>query len=429
MSTITELNPRLLAMTEAGVSVWLDQIRRSMVEGGELARMVAVESLRGVTSNPSIFEKAILGSTDYDDDLRALARENLDSMAIYEHIAIRDVQLAADVLAGVYRDSRGRDGFVSLEVAPELAHDTDGTLEQVRSFWKRVDRANVMIKIPGTREGVPAIERALYEGINVNVTLLFSVAAYEEVAEAYLRGLERRRAEGLELSVNSVASFFVSRVDTDVDRQLDELGRTDLAGTAALANARAAYLRFKEIFSGARWDALAAAGGAVQRPLWASTGTKNPHYSGHDVRRWAGGAAHRQHDAAADAARVRRPRDGSRAHRRAGSERGFGRARGGGDRPRRGHRRAARRRCQPVRGGDGAAAGRNRGTARGGDNRPAEQDPCPAPAAAPAAGRRAGSGGACPRTWRSGSGGAMRRCGAGRRGRVPIPRSRTASDG
>ena len=278
MSTITELNPRLLAITEAGVSVWLDQIRRSMVEGGELARMVAVESLRGVTSNPSIFEKAILGSDDYDDDLRELARQDLDSTAIYEHIAIRDVQLAADVLAGVHRDARGRDGFVSLEVAPELAHNTEGTLEQVRSFWRRVDRANVMIKIPGTPEGVPAVEQALYEGINVNVTLLFSVAAYEKVAEAYLSALERRHAEGLELNVNSVASFFVSRVDTNVDRRLEQLGRTDLAGTAALANARAAYLRFKELFSGDRWDALVGAGGVPQRPLWASTGTKNPHY-------------------------------------------------------------------------------------------------------------------------------------------------------
>jgi len=278
VSTITELNPRLLAITEAGVSVWLDQIRRSMVEGGELARMVAVESLRGVTSNPAIFEKAILGSDDYDEDLRELARQDLDSTAIYEHIAIRDVQLAADVLAGVHRDSHGRDGFVSLEVAPELAHNTDGTIEQVRSFWKRVDRANVMIKIPGTAEGVPAIEQALYEGINVNVTLLFSVAAYEKVAEAYIRALERRHAEGLELSVNSVASFFVSRVDTNVDRRLDQLGRPDLAGRAALANARAAYRRFAELFSGDRWDVLAAAGGVVQRPLWASTGTKNPHY-------------------------------------------------------------------------------------------------------------------------------------------------------
>jgi len=279
MSTITELNPRLLALTEAGVSVWLDQIRRSMVEGGELARMVAVESLRGVTSNPAIFEKAILGSADYDEDLRTLAKENLDSVAIYERIAIRDVQLAADVLADVHRSSNGRDGFVSLEVAPELAHDSEGTLEQVRSFWKRVDRPNVMIKIPGTNEGVRAIEEALYEGINVNVTLLFSVAAYEKVAEAYLKALERRLNAGLTLDVNSVASFFVSRVDTAVDRQLETLGRSDLAGKAALANARAAYRRFQEIFSGGRWQGLHHAGAAPQRPLWASTGTKNPHYS------------------------------------------------------------------------------------------------------------------------------------------------------
>ena len=278
MSTITELNPRLLAITEAGVSVWLDQIRRSMVEGGELARMVEVESLRGVTSNPAIFEKAILGSSDYDEDLKALARENLDSVAIYERIAIRDVQLAADVLFDVHRSSGGRDGFVSLEVAPELAHNTDGTLEQVRSFWRRVDRMNVMIKIPGTPEGVPAIEQALYEGINVNVTLLFSVTAYEQVVQAYIRALERRHAEGLALDVNSVASFFVSRVDTNADRKLEQLGRSDLGGTAALANARAAYRRFTELFSGPRWEALEGSGAVVQRPLWASTGAKNPHY-------------------------------------------------------------------------------------------------------------------------------------------------------
>ncbi len=278
MSTVTELNPRLLALTEAGVSVWLDQIRRSMVEGGELARMVAVESLRGVTSNPAIFEKAILGSTDYDDDLRALARENLDSVAIYERIAIHDVQLAADVLAEVHRASGGRDGFVSLEVAPELAHDTEGTLEQVRAFWQRVNRRNVMIKIPGTPEGVPAIEQALYEGINVNVTLLFSVAAYEKVVEAYISALERRQNEGSSLDVNSVASFFISRVDTAVDRRLEQLGGSELAGTAALANARAAYRRFKGLFAGPRWEALRHAGAVVQRPLWASTGTKNPHY-------------------------------------------------------------------------------------------------------------------------------------------------------
>ena len=278
MSTVTEVNPRLLALTEAGVSVWLDQIRRSLVTGGELARMVNEECLRGVTANPSIFEKAILGSTDYDEELEAMAREQLDAKAIYERLAIRDVQMAADVLADLHRETNGRDGFVSLEVSPELAHDTEGTLAEVRDYWRRLDRPNVMIKIPGTPEGVPAIEQALYEGINVNVTLLFAVEAYEAVAEAYIRALERRRQEGLPLEVNSVASFFVSRVDTNVDRKLADLGRTDLAGRAAIANARLAYRRFREIFSGPRWETLRRAGAAVQRPLWASTSTKDPRY-------------------------------------------------------------------------------------------------------------------------------------------------------
>jgi transaldolase/glucose-6-phosphate isomerase len=278
MSVAAEVNPRLLALTEAGVSIWLDQIRRSLITGGELGRMVAEDSLRGVTSNPSIFEKAILGSNDYDEDLEAMAREGLEPKQIYERIAVRDVQLAADVLADVHRATHGRDGFVSLEVSADLAHDTEGTLTEVRSFWQRVDRPNVMIKIPGTTEGAKAIQQAIYEGINVNVTLLFAVEAYERVMEAYLRGLERRLEEGKSLDVNSVASFFVSRVDTMVDRQLEELGRTDLAGTAAVANARKAYRRFKEVFDGPRWEALRHAGGAVQRPLWASTGVKNPLY-------------------------------------------------------------------------------------------------------------------------------------------------------
>src|SRR5436305_10169973 len=241
--------------------------------------MVDEDPPRCVTSNPSIFEKAILGSNDYDDDLSEGAQENLDAREIFWRLEIRDLQGAADVLAGVHRESNGRDGFVSLEVSPELAHDTEGTLKEVREFSKRLNRPNVMIKIPGTPEGVPAIEQALYEGINVNITLLFAVDAYEAVAEAYIKALERRQNEGLPLDVNSVASFFVSRVDTNVDRKLDELGRTDLAGTAALANARRAYRRFKEIFSGPRWEALRHAGAAVQRPLWASTGTKNPAYS------------------------------------------------------------------------------------------------------------------------------------------------------
>jgi transaldolase len=278
MSTITTANPHLLALTQAGVSVWLDQIRRSLVASGELARMIAEDCLRGVTANPSIFEKAILGSTDYDEELERLAREQFDATAIYERIAMRDVQLAADVLSGVHRASGGRDGFVSLEVSPALAHDTEGTLAQARSYWQRLDRPNAMIKIPGTPEGVAAIEQALYEGINVNVTLLFAVSAYEAVAEAYIRALERRLTDGLPLDVNSVASFFVSRVDTSVDRKLAELGRADLQGKAAIANARLAYRRFRQILAGPRWEALRRAGAAVQRPLWASTSTKNPRY-------------------------------------------------------------------------------------------------------------------------------------------------------
>jgi transaldolase/glucose-6-phosphate isomerase len=280
MSTAaTEVNERLARLSAAGVSIWLDQIRRSLITGGELARMVEEESLRGVTANPSIFEKAILGSDDYDEELDQLARENLTAQEIYDRIAQRDVQMACDVLAGAHREAGGRDGFVSLEVAPDIAHDTERTLEMVRAYWRAVNRPNLMIKIPGTPEGVPAIEQAIYEGINVNVTLLFSVEAYEAVAEAYIRGLERRQNEGSSLDINSVASFFVSRVDTNVDKKLEALDRTDLAGTAALANARDAYRRFKRIFDGPRWEALRHAGAYVQRPLWASTGTKNAAYS------------------------------------------------------------------------------------------------------------------------------------------------------
>jgi transaldolase / glucose-6-phosphate isomerase len=278
MSATTGVNERLAQITSAGTSVWLDQIRRSLIEGGELQRMVAEESLRGVTANPSIFEKAILGSEDYDDELREMAQEDLSAQQIYDRIAIRDVQLAADVLRGVHEESNGVDGYVSLEVAPDVAHDSDRTLEAARHYWKALGRKNTMIKIPGTPEGVGAVEQALYEGINVNITLLFAVEAYEQVAEAYLRALERRHADGLPLDVHSVASFFVSRVDTNIDAKLEQLGRSDLAGRAALANARAAYRRFREIFSGPRWEALRHAGASVQRPLWASTGVKNPDY-------------------------------------------------------------------------------------------------------------------------------------------------------
>src|SRR3954471_21016259 len=247
MSVETQVNPRLAALTEAGTAVWLDQIRRGLISGGELQRLIDKDSLRGVTSNPAIFEKAILGSNDYDEVLEAMAKEGHDAREIYDEIVVEDLQLATDVLRPVYDSLDGADGFVSLEVHPTLARDTEGTLEQAREYWGRVDRPNLFIKIPGTDEGVPAIEQAIYEGININITLLFSVDAYVKVAEAYIRGLERRHEEGKDLRVASVASFFVSRVDTEVDKRLEKLGREDLQGTAAVANARAAYLRFKEI--------------------------------------------------------------------------------------------------------------------------------------------------------------------------------------
>ncbi|WP_249009286.1 bifunctional transaldolase/phosoglucose isomerase [Conexibacter sp. DBS9H8] len=278
MSTLTEVNPNLKALTDAGVSVWLDQLGRSLVSGGELKRLIAQESLRGVTSNPSIFEKSILGSSDYDAEIESLARAGASAKEIYDHLTIADVQGAADILAPVHNETGGRDGFVSLEVAPDLARDGEQTITAARHYWKAVDRPNLMIKIPGTPEGLSAIETAISEGINVNVTLLFAVEAYEAVIEAYLAGLERRHADGKPLAVHSVASFFVSRVDTMVDKQLGE-AHPDLHGTAALANARAAYRLFKERFSGERWERLAAAGAVVQRPLWASTGVKNPAYS------------------------------------------------------------------------------------------------------------------------------------------------------
>ncbi|MFL5905653.1 MAG: bifunctional transaldolase/phosoglucose isomerase [Solirubrobacteraceae bacterium] len=277
MSVETQVNPRLAALAAAGTAPWLDQIRRKLISSGELQRLIDEDSLRGVTSNPSIFEKAILGSSDYDEDLVAMAKEGMDAKAIYDAIAIKDVQLATDVLRPTWEQLGHADGFVSLEVQPELARETEGTLESARSYWSRVDRPNLFIKIPGTDEGVPAIEQAIYEGINVNVTLLFAVAAYERVAEAYFRGLERRHEEGKSLDVHSVASFFVSRVDTEVDKRLGD-AHAELHGTAALANARAAYQSFKGIFAGERWDKLAAAGAKVQRPLWASTGVKNPAY-------------------------------------------------------------------------------------------------------------------------------------------------------
>jgi transaldolase/glucose-6-phosphate isomerase len=278
MSVGAAQNERLAALTAAGTSVWLDQIRRSLITSGELERLERELSLRGVTSNPAIFEKAILGSSDYDEQIGELAEKGMSAREIYDEVAILDVQLACDVLRPVWDETGGTDGFVSLEVEPAFANETEETIEQARDYWGRVERPNLFIKIPGTEAGVPAIEETIAAGINVNVTLLFSVESYETVAEAYIRGMERRKEAGESLDIQSVASFFVSRVDTEVDKRLADLGKDDLRGTAAVANARAAYARFKELFYGERFAELREAGAPVQRPLWASTGVKDPHY-------------------------------------------------------------------------------------------------------------------------------------------------------
>jgi transaldolase len=263
-----------------GQSVWLDYLRRRFV-AQELGRLVDDDGLRGVTSNPTIFEHAIGGSGDYDERLRQLAREQpgADPAAVYEIITTEDVRAACDVLRSVYEKTEGRDGFVSIEVSPGLARDTRGSIAEAQRLWHRIDRPNVMVKIPATREGIPAIEALIAAGINVNITLMFSLDHYDAVAHAYLRGLARcpdpRR-------VASVASFFVSRVDTLVDARLDRVGTPAalaLRGRIAVANAKAAYARYHELFHGAPFAALRRRGARPQRPLWASTGTKDPAYS------------------------------------------------------------------------------------------------------------------------------------------------------
>ena len=272
------MNP-LQQLGAAGQSPWLDFVRRTLISSGELQRLIDEDGLTGLTSNPSIFGKAIGGSTDYDVDLERLAGDGAEHEAIdvFEQLAIADIRAAADVLRPVFERTEGADGFVSFEVDPRLARDADGSLETARRLWAAIDRPNAMIKIPGTDECVPAIEDAIAAGINVNVTLLFAVEAYERVAEAYLRGLDRRLEAGDPIDrVASVASFFVSRVDSAVDPQLPE--GSPLRGTAAVANAKLAYERFRSIFSGERWDRLRDAGANLQRPLWASTSAKDPAY-------------------------------------------------------------------------------------------------------------------------------------------------------
>ena len=280
----------LVEIMRLGQSVWYDNIRRAMLSSGDLARKIEEDDLRGVTSNPTIFEKAITGSTDYDEQLRALVESGRTVSEIYEELVIDDIGRAADILRPVYDRTAGLDGYISLEVNPRLAYETQGTIDEATRLFKRLARPNVMIKIPAAQEGLPAIEESIYRGININVTMIFSIENYEQVAEAYIRGLERRAAEGLPVTgIASVASFFVSRVDTAVDADLEASARhagTDeerrrlegLLGRAAVANAKLAYRLFTQRFSGARWDKLAARGARVQRPLWASTSTKNPAY-------------------------------------------------------------------------------------------------------------------------------------------------------
>ena len=282
--TTVHTTSKMMALLALGQSVWLDYLRRDMIQSGDLAARVA-DGLRGMTSNPSIFESAIAGSQDYD---AALARPDIRAKSdadAFEAIAVEDVRMAADVFRSVYDATDGADGFVSIEVRPSLARDTQGSLDEARRLWREVGRPNVMIKIPGTREGWPAIERALEEGININITLLFSVEHYKAVADAYLNAMEARIAAKKPVHrVASVASFFVSRVDTEVDKRLDKIGgtATSLSGQAAIANAKLAYELFGELFSGPRWTTIRDAGARVQRPLWASTSTKNPRYG--DVR-------------------------------------------------------------------------------------------------------------------------------------------------
>ncbi len=282
-------NP-LLALKGCGQSVWLDSIRRGHIVSGDLERLVREDGISGETSNPAIFEKAIAGSSDYDQAIAGLIAEGRSALEIYEELAVADIQMAADVFRPVYDVTAGADGFVSLEVSPHLAYDTAGTIAEASRLWARVDRPNLMIKIPGTPEGLPAVEECLYQGINVNITLLFAVPVYEEVAWTYVRGLERRAAEGRPVArLASVASFFVSRIDTLADKWIEEKTLTEsdaarrsellsLAGQAAIANAKRAYQRFKAIFAHSRFRALAERGARVQRPLWASTSTKNPKY-------------------------------------------------------------------------------------------------------------------------------------------------------
>ncbi|NJK33965.1 MAG: transaldolase [Oscillatoriales cyanobacterium SM2_2_1] len=280
----------LLELQEHGQSVWMDNLSRDIIQSGALAEMVSTQGIRGITSNPAIFEKAIAGNAIYDEAILAGVKAGKSVNEIYEFLVFEDIQRAADVLLPVFNSSDGLDGYVSIEVSPNLSQDTEGTVSEALRFWAAIDRPNVMIKIPGTTAGFAAVERVIAAGIPVNVTLLFSVSDYEQTALAYIRGLEALAERGESVKIASVASFFLSRIDTKIDDRLEALikGTTDevrqeklaeLKGKAAIANAKLAYQKYKELYADARWQALVAAGAREQRLLWASTSTKNPAYS------------------------------------------------------------------------------------------------------------------------------------------------------
>ena len=280
---------RLLDLHEIGQSIWLDSIDRRMLQDGELDRRIREDALTGMTSNPTIFQKALASSNAYDDQITEAEDKGLTSWELFELLETTDVRDACDHFAGVYSSTRGGDGYVSIEVSPGVSHSADATVEEARRLWKTVDRPNVMVKVPGTAEGAIAVRRLIAEGINVNITLLFAIEAHERVSEAYIAGLEDRIKSGKPIDgLHSVASFFVSRVDTEVDKRLDALiAKADAAerdrlkmlkGRAAIANAKLAYRLFRQKFAGPRWETLARQGARLQRPLWASTSTKNPEY-------------------------------------------------------------------------------------------------------------------------------------------------------
>jgi len=280
---------RLLDLHEIGQSIWLDSIDRRMLQDGELDRRIREDALTGMTSNPTIFQKALASSNAYDDQITEAEDKGLTSWELFELLETTDVRDACDHFAGVYSSTRGGDGYVSIEVSPGVSHSADATVEEARRLWKTVDRPNVMVKVPGTAEGAIAVRRLIAEGINVNITLLFAIEAHERVSDAYIAGLEDRIKSGKPIDgLHSVASFFVSRVDTEVDKRLDVLiAKADAAekdrlkmlkGRAAIANAKLAYRLFRQKFAGPRWETLARQGARLQRPLWASTSTKNPEY-------------------------------------------------------------------------------------------------------------------------------------------------------